>query len=111
MCIRDRYLGAYTGEDNTSYHAGDSWFFVNNIAAIVLYRFDREKYRDYIEKIFKASTYNILWQQAAGRPSEVSSSNIFAGQGSSVQAFSAATYVYLYRTIHHASLEAQIRKI
>jgi len=64
------FISEHTGENNESYHNGDSWFWINNLAAICLYRLDRKKYKKYIDKIIEASTKEILWQGAIGHHAE-----------------------------------------
>ena len=86
------YCPDYTGEDNRSYHRGDSWFFVNNIAAISMFSLNKDKYKEYIEKIVNASTKDILYNGVIGRPSEVSSASSQKAQGCGFQLWSAATY-------------------
>jgi predicted glycogen debranching enzyme len=83
----------YTGEDNRSYHRGDSWFFINNIAAICMLRLNKKKYAQKIEKITTASTSDILWKGILGRASEISSASVQKAEGSLFQLWSCATYV------------------
>lgn len=85
----------YTGEDNKSYHRGDSWFFINNIAAICMIRINKEKYKEYIDKIIDASTEDILYNGAIARPSELSSANEQKAQASLFQLWSASTFIEL----------------
>ena len=89
------YSEVSTGEDNMSYHNGDSWFFVNNIAALVLYNTNKLKYHKVIKKILEASTDEILWHNFVGRPGEISSAKSLDSWGCGTQAFSASTYIYL----------------
>ncbi|OVE74778.1 hypothetical protein BVX95_01235 [archaeon D22] len=56
----------YTGMDNVSYHRGDSWFFVNNIAAIALKRVNYDMFYNVIVKIVEASTEEILSRGVMG---------------------------------------------
>ncbi|MEM4266426.1 MAG: amylo-alpha-1,6-glucosidase, partial [Candidatus Woesearchaeota archaeon] len=63
----------YTGQDNVSYHRGDSWFWLNNLAALVLYRTNAAKYKRFIEKIVEASSHEILELGAIGHHAELSS--------------------------------------
>ncbi|HCG98938.1 MAG: hypothetical protein A2074_06300 [Candidatus Aquicultor primus] len=83
------------GEHDTSYHNGDSWFFVNNIAALVLRNINADKYAKYIDAMLDASTREILWHNYAGRPGEISSARTLESWGCGLQGFSAAAYVYL----------------
>lgn len=83
----------YTGEEPGSYHNGDSWFWINNLAGIVLLDLNKEKYYGYIKKILNASTQEILFSGAIGNHSELSSYNEMKSEGAPCQAFSAAMYV------------------
>ncbi|MFW5990752.1 MAG: amylo-alpha-1,6-glucosidase [Candidatus Nanoarchaeia archaeon] len=83
----------YTGENNQSYHRGDSWFFLNNIAAISLLKVNSRRYKKYIEKIFNASREDILFKGVIGHHSELSSAQEQKAEGSLVQAWSAATFM------------------
>jgi len=95
----DGFAPEHTGEDPTSYHKGDSWFWVNNLAAIVLHDLDEKKYNKYITKIVDASIKDILTLGAIGHASEVSSARKLAAEGSPVQAWSAATFLELAEKI------------
>lgn len=85
----------HTGEDPASYHRGDSWYFMNNIAAIVLGHFDKKRYGKYIAKILSASTYDILFEHSIGYASELSDAEEQSSNGAFAQAFSASTYIEL----------------
>ena len=85
----------YTGEDNRSYHRGDSWFWINNLTAICLYRLNAKKYQSYVDTIVKASTIEILWHGALGCHAELSSAKELASQGCFLQAWSCALYLEL----------------
>ena len=87
----------YTGENNKSYHRGDSWFWINNLAALVLYKLDKNKFKKYIDKILKASTEEILWKGAISHHAELSSASKLKSQASLMQAWSSAMYVELIR--------------
>ncbi|MBN1156862.1 hypothetical protein JXA85_04545 [Candidatus Woesearchaeota archaeon] len=90
-----RFKPWHTGENAESYHHGDSWFFVNNIAAIVMARTDRHKFKSYIDKILRASTEEILWKGAIGHAAELSSASELKSEGCLAQAWSAATFIEL----------------
>lgn len=90
----------YTGEFPKSYHRGDSWFFLNNMAALILYRTNRIKFKRYIKKIIKASTTDILWKGAIGHHSELSSAFRQKSQGCKTQAWSNALYLELINEIY-----------
>mgnify|MGYP006272932413 CR=1 FL=1 len=89
------YCPYHTGENNNSYHRGDSWYWINNIAAICMYRINHWKYHDYIEKIKEASTNEILWQGCIGAHTEISSAEKQESWGCLNQAWSNATYIEL----------------
>jgi len=89
------FIERHTGENNRSYHNGDSWFWINNIAAIVMYRTDKSRFKDYIAKIIEASTKEILWKGALGCSAELSSASSLQSEGCWLQAWSNATYVEL----------------
>lgn len=89
----------HTGETNESYHRGDSWFWVNNLAAICMYRLDKYHFKEYIEKIISASTHEILFSGCAGHHAEVSSASKLQSQGCTIQAWSAATYIELVEEV------------
>ncbi len=83
----------HSGENSQSYHNGDSWFWVNNLTAIVLYNFDKKKFQKYINKILEISSNDILWQGIIGHHSELSSAGYFQAQGSLAQSWSSALYL------------------
>jgi len=85
----------HTGEQNQSYHSGDSWFYLNNLTAIVLKRNNPERYKAYIEKITEASSREILLMQAIGCHAELSSSSHLASEGCWSHAWSAALFIEL----------------
>jgi hypothetical protein len=85
----------YTGEFSASYHRGDSWFWINNIAAIAMQNLNQDIFSDKIKKIKKASTKDFLWYRALGHSSELSSAGDFLPNGSVSQAWSTATYIEL----------------
>jgi hypothetical protein len=85
----------YTGQNPDSYHNGDSWFWVSNIAAVVLARVNRAKYSKYISKIKQAGIDDILWNGIAGHSSELSSAKELKSEGSPCQAWSASTLIEL----------------
>lgn len=92
-----KYEPLSTGEDNKSYHEGDSWFFINNLAAIALLRFNQHRYGKTIVAILQSSTEEILWQQVIGHPSEISSAEVADSFGCHTQAWSAGTYLALLK--------------
>jgi len=89
------YLDISSGETNQSYHNGDSWFMVNNIAALVLWNVNHRKYGRFIGRILEASTEEILYHNLIGHAGEISSAKSLDSWGCGSQAFSASTYLYL----------------
>lgn len=89
----ENFCDWHTGENSKSYHQGDSWFYLNNLAAIVLYRTDQKKFKKYIKKILEASKEEILFMGAVGCHAEVSSARELKSEGCSNQAWSNALYL------------------
>lgn len=89
------FVDHYTGRNDRSYHRGDSWFFVNNFAALCMYRIDKLKFKKHIDKIINASTKELLWMGAPGHAAEVSGANKLESKGCFAQTWSAASYVEL----------------
>ncbi|MDD5739105.1 MAG: amylo-alpha-1,6-glucosidase [Candidatus Pacebacteria bacterium] len=89
----------HTGELSQSYHSGDSWFYLNNLTAIVLKRNNPERYKAYIEKIIEASSREILLMGAIGCHAELSSASHLSSEGCWSQAWSAALFVELVQEI------------
>jgi hypothetical protein len=81
----------YTGEDVASYHRGDSWYFVNNIAAIALHRVDPDAFAVPARALVSASLHDQLFLGYAGHCSEVSSATQQEACGCHAQAWSAST--------------------
>ncbi|MBI3035252.1 hypothetical protein HYY71_02930 [Candidatus Woesearchaeota archaeon] len=88
-----------TGEDVKSYHRGDSWFWVNNLAALVLNRINKIKFNNKIKKIVDASAEEILWKGCIGCHSEISSANKLESNGCFNQAWSNAMYIEMVEEI------------
>ena len=84
-----------TGEDPRSYHRGNSWFFLNNLAAVALSRINKKRFQKQIERLMHASTDDILWNGAIGHHSELSSAEKQTAGGCVAQAWSAASYTEL----------------
>ncbi len=85
----------HTGQDNRSYHRGDSWFFLNNMAALCMARLSKNTFRRYIEKIIEASSKEILWHGIVGYHSEISSAKELQSKGCFAQAWSHALFIEL----------------
>lgn len=82
----------YSGENNQSYHNGDSWHFMNSITAICLNKIDKIKYKKEINDIINLLNKDILQLGTIGFCSEISSSNKQKAQGNLAQLWSSALY-------------------
>ncbi|PIN78381.1 hypothetical protein COV16_06035 [Candidatus Woesearchaeota archaeon CG10_big_fil_rev_8_21_14_0_10_34_8] len=95
----DRNSGLYepmnTGININSYHSGDSFFFINNIAAMAMLRLNKRHYKDRIKNIVDSSTEEILWNGFLGHHSELSSAKKMESRGCRCEAKAAATYIEL----------------
>lgn len=89
------FRDTYSGMSNESYHHGDSWFFINNIVALVLHKFDSKKYKGQIKKIKQASIHELLNEGFIGYCAEVSSAKVLEARGCLNQAWSNATLLEL----------------
>lgn len=93
------FQGQSTGQDNRSYHNGDSWFFVNNLAALALHRLNDPGLRPVILQLLRGSTNEILWKNMLGMPGEIAEANSGASWGCGIQAFSGGTYIALLKEL------------
>jgi len=89
------FCAEYSGQDDRSYHRGDSWYWVNNLAALVLHRLDADHYHYYVRSLLAASVNELLWGGVAGHAAELSSASRQTSSGCFAQAWSAATLVEL----------------
>ncbi|MEM2121390.1 MAG: amylo-alpha-1,6-glucosidase [Candidatus Woesearchaeota archaeon] len=89
-----------TGENPLSYHNGDSWYFINNIAAMALYEVNPEKFNKKIKSIFEASINDNLSIGVLGSSSETSSSIKQENLGCFIQAWSNSTLLELLTKIN-----------
>ncbi len=88
-----KFNSYHSGEDSKSYHQGDSWYFINNLAAIAMNRLDSGKFSYEINKIITASRKDLMWKGAIANHSEISSAEEQRAQGAVSQAWSFATYI------------------
>ena len=87
------FISSYSGEDDISYHNGDSWYYINNLAAISMHRLDKRYYYDKIKKIINASKEELLFSGLIGCSAEVSSAKQMKSEGCLSQAWSSATFI------------------
>ncbi|MFW6272523.1 MAG: amylo-alpha-1,6-glucosidase [bacterium] len=85
----------HTGENNRSYHRGDSWYWVNNMAAISMCRVNKRKFKKYIESIYFASIRDIKEMGYYGYSSEIASASKQEPFGCHAQAWSSAMFIEL----------------
>jgi glycogen debranching enzyme len=88
---------AHTGENPLSYHNGDSWFFVNNLAGVAMSRM--KGFSRHTRRILEASTSEILRHGCMGCHGELSSSGKLDSAGTWLQAWSSATYIELVEAL------------
>jgi glycogen debranching enzyme len=93
------FIDSYTGSNDRSYHRGDSWFWINSLAAIVMHRIDKKKFSSYIHQIADASAEEILWHGALGSHAEISSAKQLESHGCLNQAWSDAMFLELFREL------------
>lgn len=94
------FKSEYTGLDDASYHNGDSWYYINNYAAIAMHRLDRKHYSKYIKRILEASKEEMLFSGFIGCCAEISSAKKMRSEGCPSQAWSSASFVELLHELH-----------
>lgn len=87
------FFNEYSGQNPESYHHGDSWYWINNLAALVLYRLDADIFGGYIDKLLERSEEEMLWRGYVGHLTELSSAKEPRSEGVWAQAWSAAMYM------------------
>jgi glycogen debranching enzyme len=85
----------HTGMNNESYHRGDSWLYLNNIAAACMHRLDGYGFREHVKKIRAASVAEMNTMGFIGQCAELSSAKELSSKGALAQAWSAATLIEL----------------
>jgi glycogen debranching enzyme len=89
------FIPFYTAQGNRSYHRGDSWYWVNNIAALAMHLLDPLQFAFHVHRITEASCNDLLWYGIIGHAAELSSANEQTAVGCLAQAWSSATLVEL----------------
>ncbi|MFH1063728.1 MAG: amylo-alpha-1,6-glucosidase [Candidatus Woesearchaeota archaeon] len=87
------FTDRYTGVTNQSYHRGDSWYWINDLAALCLHRNDPKTFKGTIDQIVAASSEEILWHGSVGDHAEVSSAAQLESRGALAQTWSAAMFI------------------
>ncbi|MBU2561072.1 MAG: hypothetical protein KKD17_02160 [Nanoarchaeota archaeon] len=90
----------YTGKTNESYHRGDSWYWLNNLAALCMFRNNAIDFEDRILRIIEASSEEMLWHGAVGHHAEISSASHLSSYGCLAQAWSAAIFIELISEVY-----------
>lgn len=85
----------HLGEGSISYHQGDSWFWINNLAALCLKTNFPFRFRNQIDEIKQRSIKETLWDGLPGHHAEISSAERFESFGCFAQAWSAALLLEL----------------
>lgn len=88
------FLEQHTGENDASYHRGDAWYFLSNLAAVCLLRVS-EEFLPVAKRVFAASKQDLLFGGACGHCSEISSACAREAFGCWSQAWSASTFIEL----------------
>ncbi len=83
----------HTGEDDKSYHSGDSWYWINCLATICLFRLGKFRFYKYIQRPAMAAAQDILWQGVPGSASEISSAKEQKAFGCFDQSWSNALFI------------------
>ncbi|MFA7169425.1 MAG: amylo-alpha-1,6-glucosidase [Candidatus Paceibacterota bacterium] len=94
--VDSRFVPRDSGENSPSYHNGNSWYFMNNLVATVLYKVNPAKYSEYINEIMDASTNDILCSGAIGHHGEISSAERQESLGCEAQLWSSAMYLNFF---------------
>lgn len=94
--VDGKFIGRDGGENSPSYHNGNSWYFMNNLVASVLYQINPAKYSEYINEIMEASTNDILYKGAIGHHSEISSATCQEALGCEAQLWSSTMYLNFF---------------
>lgn len=95
-----RYVKEYSGANDKSYHQGDSWYFINAIAAMTMNHCNSNKFKQEITQISKALTNQVLFKGAFGHIAEVSSASTAQTRGTPAQCWSLALYIEMMHSIY-----------
>jgi len=89
------FISEHSGENRSSRTRGDSFFYMNNLAAICLNDLNELKYRSVISKILSVSVNDILVCGTIGFSSELSSSLEKRSEGNLAQLVSTSSFIEL----------------
>ncbi len=96
------FVNEHTGHNNKSYHNGDSWYFINNIAGLSMIKLNHKKYKHKINKILNSSLYD-LNNGLIESCSEISSAKTQTAEGCLNQSWSCATLIELLNELEHST--------
>jgi hypothetical protein len=91
----EHFVDEHSGHDGKSRDKGDSFFYMNNLAAICLNDLNFDKYSSVIHKILLSSTHDVLECGTIGFSSELSSSSDKRSEGNLAQLTSSTSYIEL----------------
>jgi glycogen debranching enzyme len=94
------FCSEYTGQNNRSYHRGDSWFWINNYAALVMAVLGSGNFRQNKEKIIEASCEEILWKGMLACHAELSSAKELRSEGCWSQLWSSASFIEMVNELY-----------
>ncbi len=94
------YCPKHFAKQDRSYHRGDSWYWVNNLVAIVLNRINPERYDKEIQAIVSASAKEIETMGVKGYHAELSPAEEQGSVGCLAQAWSSALYIELMHELY-----------
>jgi len=97
------FKAEYTCVNDASYHNGDSWYYINNYAALAMHRLDKEHYSKQISRIVHASKEEMLFSGFIGCCAELSSAKQMKSEGCLSQAWSTASLIELLHEMHRHS--------
>ena len=100
----DKFISQHTGENPLSYHSGDSWYYLNNLLALVLKDLNEKKYKFTIQKIIEASLIDLLKDGVLGFSSELSSAKERKSEGSLIQTWSMSSLLLLLSSFQNPDI-------
>ncbi|MFC1722553.1 amylo-alpha-1,6-glucosidase [Nanoarchaeota archaeon] len=90
----------HTGIPDQSYHRGDAWYWINNLAAICLHRNNPTKFKPQIDAIINSSIKETLTSGSLGDSAEVSDASHLSSKGCLAQTWSTALFIELIHEVY-----------
>lgn len=94
------FCSEHLGEDDRSYHRGDAWYFLSNLAAVCLLRVS-DDFLPVARSVYAAARRDLLWAGACGHCSEISGAARQDAFGCWSQTWSASTFIELAASLAH----------